>query len=50
MRRTSIANGAPFSVRTMAPSGPRPAGLAHALRVLAQSYAGHPDHREEWRP
>ncbi|MEU6362867.1 DUF6221 family protein [Streptomyces albidoflavus] len=20
------------------------------LRVLAQSYAGHPDHREEWRP
>ncbi|WP_422939765.1 DUF6221 family protein [Streptomyces albidoflavus] len=24
--------------------------MAHSLRVLAQSYAGHPDHREEWRP
>ncbi|MFD7646835.1 DUF6221 family protein [Streptomyces albidoflavus] len=24
--------------------------MAHALRVLAQSYAGHPDHRKEWRP
>ncbi|WP_242548810.1 DUF6221 family protein [Streptomyces albidoflavus] len=34
----------------MAPSGPRPAGLAYALRVLAQSYAGHPGTREEWRP
>ncbi|MER7059917.1 DUF6221 family protein [Streptomyces albidoflavus] len=32
------------------PLGPRPTGLAHALRVLAQSYAGHPDHRKEWRP
>ncbi|MFE0495365.1 DUF6221 family protein [Streptomyces albidoflavus] len=34
----------------MAPSDPRPAGLAHALQVLAQSYAGHPAHRKEWRP
>ncbi|WP_435836542.1 DUF6221 family protein [Streptomyces albidoflavus] len=32
------------------PSDPRSAGLAHALRVLAQSYAEHPDHREERRP
>ncbi|WP_410468673.1 hypothetical protein [Streptomyces albidoflavus] len=24
--------------------------MAHALRVLAQSYAEHPDHREERRP
>lgn len=36
--------------RAMAPSDPRSAGLAHALRVLAQSYADHPAYREEWRP
>jgi len=29
---------------------PRSAGLAYALRVLAQSYAGHPAYRQEWRP
>ncbi|WP_344085688.1 DUF6221 family protein [Luedemannella helvata] len=26
------------------------AGLAYAVRVLAQSYADHPEYREEWRP
>ena len=26
------------------------AGLGYALRVLAQSYAGHPGYRAEWRP
>ncbi|MFJ9606147.1 DUF6221 family protein [Kitasatospora sp. NPDC101176] len=31
-------------------SDPRSVGLAYALRVLAQSYADHPDFREEWRP
>ncbi|KIX77884.1 hypothetical protein SF12_11605 [Streptomyces sp. MBRL 601] len=36
--------------RTMASSDPRSTGLAYALRVLAQSYAEHPDYREEWRP
>ncbi|MFE7674241.1 DUF6221 family protein [Streptomyces albidoflavus] len=36
--------------RTMAPADPRSAGLAYALRVLVQSYAEHPDYREEWRP
>lgn len=34
----------------MDPSDPRSAGLTYALRVLAQSYAEHPDYREEWRP
>ncbi|WP_326701529.1 DUF6221 family protein [Streptomyces sp. NBC_01754] len=34
----------------MDPSDPRSAGLAHALRVLAQSYAEHPVCRQEWRP
>ncbi|MQY04908.1 DUF6221 family protein [Actinomadura macrotermitis] len=34
----------------MGPDDPRSAGLAHALRVLAQSYAEHPDYRQEWRP
>lgn len=34
----------------MGAADPRSAGLAHALRVLAQSYAEHPDYREEWRP
>ncbi|WP_101383027.1 DUF6221 family protein [Kitasatospora sp. GP30] len=33
----------------MDPSDPRSVGLAYALRVLAQSYAEHPDYREEWR-
>lgn len=36
--------------RAMAPSDPRSAGLAYALRVLAQSYAEHPAYREEWHP
>ncbi|MEU9073967.1 DUF6221 family protein [Kitasatospora sp. NPDC048538] len=31
-------------------SDPRSVGLAHALRVLAQAYAEHPDFREQWRP
>ncbi|MFG2918852.1 DUF6221 family protein [Kitasatospora sp. NPDC048298] len=31
-------------------SDPRFAGLAYALRALAQSYAEHPDYREAWRP
>ncbi|OKJ15808.1 DUF6221 family protein [Kitasatospora sp. CB01950] len=35
---------------TMDRSDPRAAGLAYALRVLAQSYAEHPDYREDWRP
>ncbi|WP_169796205.1 DUF6221 family protein [Streptomyces hirsutus] len=34
----------------MDPSEARFAGLGHALRVLAQSYAEHPDYREGWRP
>nr|WP_240925326.1 DUF6221 family protein [Streptomyces sp. 196(2019)] len=34
----------------MDPSDARFVGLRHALRVLAQSYAGHPGYREEWRP
>ncbi|MFJ9929996.1 DUF6221 family protein [Streptomyces misionensis] len=29
---------------------PRSAGLAYAIRVLAQSYAEHPDYRRAWRP
>jgi len=28
----------------------RHAGLAYALKVLAQSYAEHPQYRPEWRP
>lgn len=28
----------------------RQAGLAYALEVLAQSYAEHSQHRQEWRP
>ncbi|AKJ15910.1 hypothetical protein ABB07_39585 (plasmid) [Streptomyces incarnatus] len=35
---------------TMDPSDTRSAGLRYALRVLAQSYAEHPDYRAEWRP
>ncbi|MGW6984864.1 DUF6221 family protein [Streptomyces sp. NPDC054932] len=34
----------------MAPSDSRSAGLAHALRVLGQSYAEHPAYQQEWRP
>ncbi|WP_037913309.1 DUF6221 family protein [Actinacidiphila yeochonensis] len=34
----------------MEPADPRVTGLAYALRVLAQSYADHPDYREAWRP
>ncbi|MFE4357794.1 MULTISPECIES: DUF6221 family protein [Streptomycetaceae] len=34
----------------MDPSDPRAAGLAYALRVLAQSYHDHPGYREQWRP
>ncbi|MEV8604094.1 DUF6221 family protein [Streptomyces griseoviridis] len=36
--------------KAMDPSDPRSAGLAYALRVLAQSYAEHPAYRQEWRP
>jgi hypothetical protein len=36
--------------KVMDPMDPRAAGLAYALRVLAQSYAEHPQYREEWRP
>ena len=34
----------------MDPADARLAGLGYALRVLAQSYAGHPGYRAEWRP
>ncbi|MFJ6785181.1 DUF6221 family protein [Streptomyces yangpuensis] len=34
----------------MDPSDSRSAGLAHALRVLGQSYAEHPAYQQEWRP
>ncbi|WP_222443405.1 DUF6221 family protein [Streptomyces misionensis] len=34
----------------MDPEDPRSAGLAYAIRVLAQSYAEHPGYRQEWRP
>ncbi|MGW6877732.1 DUF6221 family protein [Streptomyces xanthophaeus] len=34
----------------MDPSDPRSPGLAHALRVLAQSYDEHPDYSQEWPP
>jgi hypothetical protein len=33
----------------MDPSDERFAGLAYAVRVLAQSYYEHPDYRQEWR-
>ncbi|WP_282703645.1 DUF6221 family protein [Streptomyces sp. CC219B] len=36
--------------KVMDPSDSRVAGLTYALRVLAQSYDGHPGYREEWRP
>ncbi|WP_224283610.1 hypothetical protein [Streptomyces sp. LS1784] len=32
------------------PSDPRSAGLGYALLVLAQSYAGRPEYREQWCP
>ncbi|MGW7428870.1 DUF6221 family protein [Streptomyces sp. NPDC054861] len=34
----------------MDPTDPRFVGLTYTLRVLAQSYAEHPDYREDWRP
>ncbi|GAA0611741.1 DUF6221 family protein [Streptomyces crystallinus] len=34
----------------MDPADTRHAGLAYALNRLAQSYAEHPDYRQEWRP
>ncbi|QQM38525.1 DUF6221 family protein [Streptomyces liliifuscus] len=34
----------------MAPTDTRHAGLAYALKVLAQSYTEHPGYRQEWRP
>lgn len=34
----------------MEPADARREGLAYALKVLAQSYAEHPDYRREWRP
>jgi hypothetical protein len=36
--------------KAMDPADPRAAGLAYAVRVLAQSYAEHPAYRQEWRP
>ncbi|WP_256961976.1 DUF6221 family protein [Streptomyces sp. NRRL B-24572] len=36
--------------KAMDPSDSRSAGLAHALRVLGQSYAEHPAYQREWRP
>lgn len=36
--------------QAMGPADPRRAGLAYALKVLAQSYAEHLDHRQERRP
>ncbi|MER6141663.1 DUF6221 family protein [Streptomyces sparsogenes] len=36
--------------QAMDPADARHAGLAYALRVLAQAYAEHPDYRQEWRP
>ncbi|WP_318218817.1 DUF6221 family protein [Streptomyces sp. SCL15-6] len=35
---------------TVDPADSRRAGLAYAMRVLAQSYAGHPAYQQEWRP
>ncbi|MEU6242255.1 DUF6221 family protein [Streptomyces sp. NPDC047024] len=34
----------------MEPADARHEGLTYALKVLAQSYAEHPDYRQEWRP
>ncbi|MCX4232028.1 DUF6221 family protein [Streptomyces ortus] len=33
------------------PGGPRPTHIPRALKILAQPFAGHPDHKgEEWAP
>lgn len=34
----------------MDPADSRHAGLAYALKVLAQSYAEHSQYRQEWHP
>lgn len=36
--------------QAMDPADSRHTGLAHALKMLAQSYAEHPQYRQEWRP
>lgn len=36
--------------RAMDASDPRAAGLAHALRVLGQSYVEHPAYQQGWCP
>ncbi|MFI7359908.1 DUF6221 family protein [Streptomyces avidinii] len=36
--------------KAMDPTDSRSAGLAYAIRVLAQSYAEHPAYRQGWRP
>lgn len=36
--------------QAMDPADRRHAGLAYALKALAQSYAEHPHYRQEWRP
>ncbi|MEW1552201.1 DUF6221 family protein [Streptomyces tsukubensis] len=36
--------------KAMDASDSRSAGLAHALRILGQSYAEHPAYQQEWRP
>lgn len=37
--------------RRLRPDGPRPTRIPRGLRILAQPFAGHPDHKgEEWAP
>lgn len=37
--------------RRLRPDGPRPPYIPRGLRILAQPFAGHPDHKgEEWAP
>lgn len=37
--------------RRLRPGGPRPVHISRALKILAQPFAGHPDHKgEEWAP
>jgi hypothetical protein len=37
--------------RRLRPDGPLPARIPRGLRILAQPFAGHPDHKgEEWAP
>lgn len=37
--------------RRLRPDGPRPTFIPRTLRLLAQPFAGHPDHKgEEWAP